>query len=236
MLFVHEVHAVVGRDADAFDALYRDEWVPALAEGEGARLLWYLHQAHGTGPAYTVVTITALASAEAWMALGERLRRGDLGDLAAATDALRHEHTAKVLMPVDWSPLREVDLASAPTSDVSRAPALFMEDTAHPYRGRVDDYLAKAGTLYVATLERAASTARGILELVGAFVPAFGTGAHREVVLWQRVRQPDALLALLTREVPPEHRAPGTWMHDALDVRDRWDSRLLRTTEWSPLV
>ena len=70
VLFVHEVHAVVGRDADAFDTLYRDEWVPALADGEGARLLWYLHQAHGTGPAYTVVTITALASAEAWLALG----------------------------------------------------------------------------------------------------------------------------------------------------------------------
>jgi hypothetical protein len=110
-----------------------------------------------------------------------------------------------------------------------------MEDTAHPFRGRLDDYLAKAGTLYVATLERAASTARGILELVGAFVPAFGTGPHREVVLWQRARQPEALLALLSREVPPEHRAPGTWMHDALDVRDRWDSRLLRTTAWSPL-
>jgi hypothetical protein len=236
VLFVHEVHAVVGRDADAFDSLYRDEWVPALADGEGARLLWYLHQAHGTGPAYTVVTITALASAEAWVVLGERLRSGDLGDLAAATDALRYEHAAKVLTPVDWSPLQEVDLASARTSEVSHAPVVFMEDTAHPYRGRLDDYLAKAGNLYVATLERAASTARGILELVGAFVPAFGTGTHREVVLWQRVRQPDALLALLTREVPPEHRAPGTWMHDALDVRDRWDSRLLRTTEWSPLA
>jgi hypothetical protein len=23
-------------------------------------------------------------------------------------------------------------------------------------------------------------------------------------------------------------------MHDALDVRDKWESRLLRTTAWSP--
>ena len=33
----------------------------------------------------------------------------------------------------------------------------------------------------------------------------------------------------------PEYRAPGTWMHDALDVRDDWESKLLRTTAWSPL-
>jgi hypothetical protein len=29
-------------------------------------------------------------------------------------------------------------------------------------------------------------------------------------------------------------RAPGTWMHDALQLRDRWESKLLRTTTWSP--
>ena len=37
------------------------------------------------------------------------------------------------------------------------------------------------------------------------------------------------------RQVPAEHRAPGTWMHDALDVRDDWESRMLRTADWSPL-
>jgi hypothetical protein len=208
----------------------------ALTEAGDARLLWYLHQAHGTGPSYTVVTITGVASASASAALGERLRTGDLRELAAATDAHRHEHSAKVLTPVEWSPLCDIDLSTVPTKALSHPPVLFMEDTAWPYRGRLDDYLAKAGDLYVATLERAASTARGTLELVGAFVPAFGAGRHREVVLWHRVSQPDALLRLLTREVPPEHRAPGTWMHDALDVRDRWESRLLRTTEWSPLA
>jgi hypothetical protein len=24
------------------------------------------------------------------------------------------------------------------------------------------------------------------------------------------------------------------WMHDALDLRDRWESRLLRAARWSP--
>ena len=39
----------------------------------------------------------------------------------------------------------------------------------------------------------------------------------------------------MTTEVPAEYRAPGTWMHDALRVRDDWESRLLRTSGWSPL-
>ena len=63
----------------------------------------------------------------------------------------------------------------------------------------------------------------------------FGAGPEREVVLWQRVARPELLPPLLSREVPAEHRAPGTWMHDALEVRDRWESRLLRVAPWSPL-
>jgi len=37
-------------------------------------------------------------------------------------------------------------------------------------------------------------------------------------------------------DVPAAYRAPGTWMHDALGVRDQWESRLLRVASWSPLA
>jgi hypothetical protein len=53
-------------------------------------------------------------------------------------------------------------------------------------------------------------------------------------MLWQRVRDPASLLRLFSTEIPPERRAPGTWMHDALAYRDQWRSRLLRTSRWSP--
>jgi hypothetical protein len=33
----------------------------------------------------------------------------------------------------------------------------------------------------------------------------------------------------------PEMRRPGTWMHEALQLRDQWESKLLRTSSWSPL-
>ena len=60
MLFVHEVHQVVGKKEDEFEAAYRDGWMPLLAKDDDARLLWYMNHAHGSGVAYNVVTITAI--------------------------------------------------------------------------------------------------------------------------------------------------------------------------------
>jgi len=67
-----------------------------------------------------------------------------------------------------------------------------------------------------------------------AFQPLFGTAHPTEVVLWQKVANHEALLRLLSTETDPAHKVPGTWMHDALEVRDQWESRLLRTASWSP--
>ena len=52
MLFMHEVHAVIGDKERDFEAAYRDGWMPLLAEDDDARLLWYLNHAHGSGPSY----------------------------------------------------------------------------------------------------------------------------------------------------------------------------------------
>jgi hypothetical protein len=237
VLFVHEVHQVIGRHAEAFETAYRDGWTPALCRGDGARLLWYLDQAHGTGAAYTVVTVTAIESALELSALSTRLHDGDLTQWARKIDGLRHDVVAKVLEPVAWSPMIDVDLASILPSGPDRGAdrPLFMEDTAWPHPGRFHDYLELASTRYVETLRRAAEHDRNLLDLVAAFTPLYGTGHQREVVLWQRVARPELLLPLLRREVPAEHRGPGSWMHDALDVRDRWESRLLRAASWSPL-
>jgi hypothetical protein len=238
MLLLHEVHHVIGRDADAFEDCYRDRWMSALAETSDARLLWFLHQAHGTGPAYTMVTVTAVASPSALGELQDRVRRGDLRTWFAEMDAHRHDAGAKVLEPASFSPMVELDLATVPTAPVERRGehALFMEDTAWPHPGHLDAYLERASSLYVETLRRAADAGMGLLELVGVFVPAFGAGPEREVVLWQRIAQPAGLLPLLCREVPAAYQGPGTWMREALEVRDRWESRLLRVASWSPLA
>ena len=235
MLLLHEVHRVAGAQEEAFDSAYRDELLPALATTDGCRLLWFLRVAHGSGPAYTVVTITGCRDASAWAEMAERVRQGDLAEWSSRVDAMRHTCEAKILTPVSWSPLQQIDLTSVPTTGASHDLSLFMEDTAWPFPGGLDAYLGKAGTLYDETLSTSKEKGQGIIELEAAFQPVYGSHRTNEVILWQRVVSQKALLWLLANDLPPSATAPGTWMHDALAVRDRWESRILRSAEWSPL-
>src|SRR6266568_4751639 len=114
-LFVHETHHVRGRAEEDFEAAYRDHWMSALGATEDARLLWYCHHAHGSGPAYNVVTVTGVRDGAAWERLAGRVQDGDLAAWAAGVDEMRHAVDAKILVPVPWSPLQEVDLGAVPT-------------------------------------------------------------------------------------------------------------------------
>lgn len=230
-LFLHEVHRVRGVAEEAFEAHYRDGWLPALAENDDARLLWYLHQAHGSGPAYHVVTVTVCRDGAAYERLAERVARGDLRKWARELDLLQHGSTAKLLHQVDWSPLDEVDLGAVPCDPAGSPPhalTLFMEDTGWPHVP-VDDYTAFWGDVYAPMLQRSA-----LLEITAVMQPAWGAGPRPEAILVQKIKDHAALLTLLETETPPALKQPGAFMHDALQVRDRWESRLLRTSAWSP--
>ncbi|HEX5095610.1 MAG TPA: hypothetical protein VFX21_06345 [Acidimicrobiia bacterium] len=231
MLLLHEVHTLVGPHEDDFEASVREEYMPTVAEDDDARLLYYLKLAHGTGRAYHATTITALRDGAAYERLASRVQTGDLRKWAAKVDGFRHEVAGKLLVPVEWSPL-EIDFATVPTDARTHACELFMEDSAWPYEAKLDDYLDAARTHYAPSLEQ--RTERSLLTLLGVFQAALGAPRRREVVLWQRVDFPERLPALFTRELPAHVKAPGTWMHDALQVRDDWESRLLRSAGWSP--
>ena len=233
MLLLHEVHTVAGRHEDDFEAAYRQRWMPTLAKDDDARLLYFLKLAHGTGRAYHLVTITGLRDGAAYERLATRVQRGDLRSFAADVDLLRHEVEGKLLLPVDWSPMQDIDLSSVPADGREHDAALYMEDSAWPYEGALDRYLDKARTHYAPSLEQ--RTERSLLTLLAVFQAALGAPRRREVVLWQRVDFPERLPALFTRELPAHVKGPGTWMHDALQVRDDWESRLLRSATWSPL-
>ena len=73
MLWIHEVHRTWGKHEDEFEAIYRDEWMPAVARNGDAKLLYYAHLTHGSGRAYTVITVTAARDAAAWGNVGERV-------------------------------------------------------------------------------------------------------------------------------------------------------------------
>src|SRR5581483_9779986 len=233
MLFLHETHKVVGAREDEFEAAYREGWMPILAKQDDARLLWYTNHAHGSGMSYNVVTITGVADGAAWESLVHRAQTGDLRTWMRELDGLRHEVTGKILLPVDWSPLQEVDLASVPTDGSTHPVSLFMEDTGWP-SAPLDDYIKMWDEIYYRPL----STTSKILYIQACFQVAHGSYKRREAILWQKIQPTDnyaTLVRLLTAEIPPEQRGPGTYMFEALKYRDQWESRLLRTSAWSPL-
>ena len=233
MLFLHEVHQVRGDREDEFEAAYREGWMPLLAQGDDARLLWYTNHAHGSGWSYNVVTITGVRNGAAWEQLARRLQQGDLQDWVREVDTYRHDVTGKMLLPVYWSALQEVDLATVPTDGAEHELSLFMEDTGWPYSS-LDDYIKCWDEIYYQPMQKAPPEMQ-MLDIQACFQVAHGTHRRREAMLWQKIVKPAALLGLLTSEIPPEHRGPGTYMHDALAYRDQWESRLLRTSRWSPL-
>jgi hypothetical protein len=230
MIWLHETHEVVGLRELEFEALYRDEWLPRLAQGDQARLLYFAHHAHGSGVSYNVVTLTAIRDGAAWEHLVQRVDRGDLAELARRTDGLRHDVTAKLLIPLPWSPVQQLDLASIPTAPQAHELSLFMEDTMWPYEGKLEDYIQGSGAHYFEEMKRP----NQLLAIQASFRTAFGSHRRREVVFWQKLLQPGGLERLLRSEIPEEMRKPGSWMHDGLQLRDRWQSRLLRTSSWSP--
>jgi hypothetical protein len=236
MWWLHETHAVRGEAEDDFDARLREAWIPRVAETKGARVAYVLRHTHGTGPSYRLVTITALEDAAAYAALAESAARGPLREVAVQLDALRHDVEAKLLEPLPWSPLQRIPLADVPAQGADHDLTLYMEDTVWPREDRLEEYVEKSGAHYAREMAGHESRGHAMLQVQGGFRTVFGSGRRREIVLWQKVVDPRLVLGLLTREVPPELAKPGTWMHDALALRDQWTSRLLRTTRWSPLA
>src|SRR5438093_7540487 len=131
MLFLHETHRVAGERADEFEASWRGA-LDQVAKGDDARLLWFFHLAHGTGPSYAVVTITALRDGAAFERHLQRLEFGDLHEWSRELESLRHDASSKVLAPVEWSALQEISFDVVPTDGSEKPLTLYMEDTVLP--------------------------------------------------------------------------------------------------------
>src|ERR1700722_3488385 len=234
MLFMHETHKVIGKRASAFEDLYREEWMATLAQGSEARLVWYLNHAMGSGPAYQVVTITALSDGAAWESLAQRMLLGDLRQLCARIDAQRYEATEKLLTPVYWSPMRELDLGHIPTVAHEHELSVYMQDTGWP-DAPLDDYIELWDHDYWQHM-RQIPPERKLLDIQACFQVAHGSGIRPEAILMQKIVNFSTLGRLLTSvEEPDPTTWPGTYMTKGLDLRDQWESKLLRTSNWSPL-
>ena len=231
MLFVHEVHKVVGKAAAQFEDAYRNRWMPTLAEGSDARLVWYFDLAHGSGLAYRAVTVTAVRDAAAWYRLAERVKSGDLQAWGRDLDGLQHDAVGRIMTPLEWSPtLGSFD--DIPTDPAEHEPTMYMEDTMWPFPGKVREYIEAAGNVYQKSLGAEGSQMQMHIELALQTMP--GAGRYPEVTLMQKLSSLAPLIRLLTQDIPSEVLEPGSWMHEALELRDQWRSKLLRTAIWSP--
>ena len=129
MLFVHDVHAVMGERELEFEDSVRGEYAPLVATDDDSRLLWYLNSTHGAGEAYKVVTLTAVRDGAAWERLVERLRRGDLSAWNSRAEAMRYGLQSTLLVALPSSPLVDVELATVPTEPQNHGLAVYREDT-----------------------------------------------------------------------------------------------------------
>ena len=136
------------------------------------------------------------------------------------------------MTPLAWSPTI-VPLAEIPTDPVEHEPTMYMEDTMWPFPGKVDQYIEAAGEVYRRALAAEGSQVQMSIELATQSMP--GAGRYPEVTLMQKLSSIPRLIRLLTNDIPEEVTGPGSWMHEALELRDQWQSRLLRSAAWSPL-
>jgi hypothetical protein len=127
--------------------------------------------------------------------------------------------------------MQELELGEVPSDGSTHEPSLYMEDTGWPSVA-LDDYIDFWQDGYFEPMRKRGGS---MLDIQGVFQSAFGSGRRKEAILMQRITDHSALMGLLTKEIAPELRAPGQFMHEALSYRDQWESRLLRTSAWSPL-
>jgi hypothetical protein len=227
MIFLHEVHEIVGGKMDEFGDAVRTTWRPLIEERGDARLLWFWHLTHGTGASYQAVSVTAVRDWQTWGALASRSQTDpSFRDWHRRAGTLRREVTAKLLLPVAWSPLQEVDLA-APASEPEAAPAMYLHDTGWPFPGKLEEYVEALGSIFYPQTRRS-----GMISVAACWTVAPGTGRHDEVVLLQRIDDWEQFSRLLTRGEQGAQR--GGWMEEGLRYRDRWESKLLRSAGWSP--
>jgi hypothetical protein len=221
VLFVHDVHAVMGERELEFEDSVRAEYAPVAGADADTRLLWYLNSTHGAGEAYKVVTITAVRDGAAWERLVERLRRGDLSAWASRAEAMRYGLTSTLLVALPSSPLGDVDLESVPAEPQEHAVAVYREDT-----------LDGPGLDAALDAEPRPVDDDAVLTAAAAFRPAVDP-ASRRLVLY-RVAEPERWTPAFGHDGGWDDW-PGSWT-PALPPEVSGSSRILRTSSWSPLA
>ncbi len=230
MFFVHEVHSLTNGSADAFEATLRDRWMPALAREDGTRLVWCVRSMPGAIAAPELITLTAVADGAALERLGERVRTGDLRDDAEALAAGRRRVTRRIYAPLElFNPL-QLDLDAFSGEPGDGPSEMYIHDFVPPRIGKQRAYEAAMRDAFLRMIEQ-----EGIPIVIWAGLETVaGGGSVPESLMISHIQTPAAAMNLFWHANPREAIQPGTWLYEALQVRDTWRSRLVRSVAWSP--
>jgi hypothetical protein len=236
MLLLHERHEILPGKLEAFEEAVRGGWMPLLARGDDARLLWYWEHVHMSSRAHNVVTWTAIRDAAAWGRLAESMTNGDLAGWVNEADTIRRDVESNLLATTRWSELKEVDFQSLPVTPEERHDVqMYVEDVVWP--PILDEYVEFAGEHWYRPAAAGTGKVRARITMPAFLQTAHGTGRRPEVYLIQRLLDPiEAFVRnLLATDYPPEMKAPDHYFVRGLKVRDQWESRIMRNAAWSPL-
>jgi hypothetical protein len=210
MILVQDIHQVIARREVDFENAYR-ETVPRL-DADDASFLWFGWAPHGGGEGYEAVTLSLFADSYALDRHQERMRFGDLGEWWASVEAMRYtlHSSAHVL-----------ESATPTVSESDHEPGLY----------RLDQLTISVPLQQAREVVGDALCDRqddGILDVMAWWTPLLGDLDRSPITVLNRIRSDDALLqAFADPTTPWEGGIDG-------DFVVRRDTRLLRTSRWSP--
>lgn len=222
MLFVHDVHAVIGQHEFEFEDAMRDLYLPGVSADADTRVLWYMTSAHGSSDAYNAITVTAVRDGVAWERLVERRRYGDLSEWNTQAATLCYSSRSTLLVSTEASPLADLELASVPAS---------MEE--HPVQLFREDVLEGVGVgALLAAISPAKPDDDEVLQVEAMFRPAYG--ADSMVRILYRVAPQDRLTSAFGADLGWSDWSGS--VTSTLPHGVQGSGRFLRTATWSPIT
>ena len=230
MLYLHQVLIVPPSRRAHFDELLRDEWLPAVAREDGARVAWVAYGMDCAVGPDDVCMMTAISDPGALGRYSDRLRTGDLVDVGRRVGEQAVEQQLRILKPLRYDPL-DVAFEDIPTVPTEGPTIGYMHDFVPPIQGQNRAYEDMMNERYTALSDTELSN----IVLRACYETVAGGGPQPEHFNLSEICSSEALLQLLAYEIPKEFKQMGTWMWEALGVRDRWTTRLVRCATWSPI-
>src|SRR3954470_7087267 len=230
MFYVHEIHELDAAEAEHFETMIREEWVPVLAADPGTRLVWCVRSMPGTASYPELITMTAVEDGAALERLGGRYRNGDLRRLSSELARHRTGVATRVFAALEEFNPYSVELGEVPLVRDGAPTEMYIHDFVAPQPGMQRIYEVQMREAFMKMLEMDALP----MKTWGGFETVAGGGRVPQSLMITWIANAPAISNLLSQGNPRVAPEPGSWMSEGLKLRDTWVSRIVRSVPWSP--